>query len=65
MKHTLYEDPLTHRFAVLRLPPRFFAGDKVPVPSTARWFRTREEALATLSELFDEDEDGRAEDRPH
>jgi hypothetical protein len=62
MKHTLYEDPITHKFAVIRLPARFFDGDRVPVPRTARWFGTREEALATLSDLFNQDEDVHVEE---
>ena len=62
MKHTLYEDPITHKFAVIRLPSRYIDGDKLHVPLATRWFTTREEALATLSELFDDDEDGHEED---
>ncbi len=54
MRHGLYEDPITHRFAVFWLPPRFMDGDEVPIPPTARWFATREQAIATL---FDQDED--------
>jgi len=62
MKHTLYEDPITHKFAVIRLPARFVDGDRVPVPRSARWFGTREEALATLSDLFNQDEDVHVEE---
>jgi hypothetical protein len=65
MKHLLYEDRITHRFAVIRLPARFVEGDKVPVPTNTRWFRTREEAVATLAELFDQDEDDPREDCLH
>ena len=54
MRHGLYEDPITHKFAVIRLPSTFREGDEAPVPATPRWFETREEAVATL---FDEDED--------
>ena len=60
MKHALYEDPITHKFAVIRLPTRFSDGDTVPIPPTVRWFDTREEALATIADLFDQDEDGRS-----
>jgi len=60
MKYAIYEDPDTHRFAVVRLPPRFAQGDAVPLPSSIRWFQTRDEVIATLSELFD-DEDTRVE----
>ena len=65
MRHTLYEDPITHKFAVIRLPSTFSDGDKVPIPPTARWFGTREEALATISDLFDEAEDGDHDDCLH
>jgi hypothetical protein len=61
MKHALYEDPVTHQFAVVRLPPRFVDGDRVIPPPRVQWFGTREEALATLSDLFDQ-EDGADED---
>jgi hypothetical protein len=54
MRHGLYEDPITHKFAVIRLPSMFCEGDEVPKPLTPRWFETREEAVATL---FDEDDD--------
>ena len=62
MRHTLYEDPITGKFAVIRLPSRYVEGDKLPIPPTARWSSTRDEALATLSELFDQDEDADFED---
>jgi hypothetical protein len=57
MKHVLYEDRITHEFAMIRLPARFVEGDKVVAPPNTRWFETREEALSTLSDLFDQDED--------
>ena len=56
MKHTLYEDPVTHKFALIRLPERFADGDAVPILPTDRWFSTREEAVAALSELFNQPE---------
>jgi hypothetical protein len=56
MKHTIYEDPVTHKFAIIRVPPKFADGDKLPVPPTERWFESREEAIAALPELFDQDE---------
>ena len=65
MRHALYEDPLTHKFAVIRLPLKFIDGDEVPIPPTARWFGTREEALATISDLFDQDEKGDSDDCVH
>ena len=60
MRHILYEDPLTHKFALIKLPARYVEGATVPIPLTARWFNTRQEALATISDLFvcDEDDDG-------
>ena len=54
MKHAVYEDPITHKFAVIRLPSMFREGHEVAIPVTSRWFETREEAVATL---FDEDEE--------
>lgn len=65
MRHTLYEDPITHKFAVIRLPSRCIDGDRVPIPPTARWFGTREEALATICDLFDQDENGDHDDCLH
>lgn len=62
MRHTLYEDPITRKFAVIRLPSRYVEGNELPIPPTARWFGTRDEALATLSHLFDQDEDADLED---
>ncbi len=56
MKHVLYQDPLTHKFALIRLPKRFADGDAVPISPSDRWFSTREEAVAALTELFTQDE---------
>jgi len=56
MSHTIYEDPVTRKFAIIRLPIPFDEGDKLPIPPTARWFATREEAIAALPDLFNEDE---------
>ena len=56
MKHTIYEDPVTRKFALIRLPARFVEGDKLPILPTARWFGTREEAVAALPELFDQED---------
>ena len=52
MKHALYEDPITHKYALIRLPDKFADGDKLPILPTDRWFGTREEALAALPELL-------------
>jgi hypothetical protein len=65
MRHTLYEDPLTHKFAVVRLSSRHIEGDTVPIPATARWFGTPKEAVATLSDLFEQDEDDHIDDCVH
>jgi hypothetical protein len=34
MKITIYEDPITRTFALIRVPPRFAGGDKLPIPLT-------------------------------
>lgn len=57
MKHTIYEDPITHKFAWVRVPPDFAEGDKLPIPPTVHWLDTREEVVAALPALLDEDED--------
>jgi hypothetical protein len=56
MRHTIYEDRITHKFAIIRLPAKFVEGDKLPIPATTRWFSTREETVAALPELLDEEE---------
>ena len=56
MKHALYEDPITHQFALIRLPEQFAEGDAIPILPTERWFDTREEAVAALPELLNQDE---------
>jgi hypothetical protein len=58
MKHTIYEDPITHKFALIRVPATFEEGDKLPIPPTVHWLDTLEEAIAALPTLLDEDEDG-------
>jgi len=65
MKHGLYEHPGTHQFAMVRLPRTFIDGDRVVPPAGVRWFDTREEALATLSNLVDDGEDVPDEDHLH
>jgi hypothetical protein len=56
VKHTIYEDRITHKFAIIRLPEKFAEGDKLPIPPTTRWFSTREETVAALPDLLDQDE---------
>ena len=53
MKHVIYEDPISRKFALVRLPDRFIEGDKLPILSTERWFETHEDAVAALPELLD------------
>ena len=53
MKHTIYEDRVTHKFAIIRLPEKFAEGDKLPIPPTTRWFSTRAETLAALPDLLE------------
>ena len=56
MKYTIYEDPRTHKFALVALPNRFVEGDKFPVVASDRWFGSRAEAIAALPELLDREE---------
>ena len=56
MRHAIYEDPISRKFALVRLPGRFVEGDTLPLLPTDRWFETREEALAALTELLDRDD---------
>ena len=58
MKYAVYENPHTHQFALVRLPPRFLEGDRLPVTATERWFPTKEDALGALAELFERDDAG-------
>jgi hypothetical protein len=57
MRHTIYEDPITHKFALVKVPDKFIEGDTLPIPPTARWLTTREDAVAALAGLFEVDED--------
>jgi hypothetical protein len=56
MKYTIYQDPLTHKFAVLPLPNPFVDGDKLPILATDRWFDSHEEAVSALPELLNREE---------
>ena len=56
MKHILYEDPVTHQFALVKAPAKFADGDRLPIPAGLRWFSTREQAVAALSGLLDQEE---------
>jgi hypothetical protein len=52
MRYALYEDPVTHTFALVPLSDKFVDGDKLPILPTERWFEKREEASAALLELL-------------
>ena len=52
MRYTLYEHPVTHKFALVPLPSMFAAGDTLPILPTERWFDNRAEAIAALPELL-------------
>ncbi len=56
MKHTIYEDPVTRKFALVKVPTNFIDGDKLPIPPTAEWFATQEDAVAALRGLFEVDD---------
>lgn len=56
MKYTIYEDALTHKFALLPLPSGFVEGDKLPIVATDRWFGSRVEAIAALPDLLNQEE---------
>ena len=56
MKYTIYEDPHTHKFALLPLPNGFVEGDKLPMVATDRWFGSRVEAIAALPDLLNQEE---------
>ena len=56
MKYTIYENPVTHKYALLRLPDKFVDGDRLLIVPTDRWFDSREEAVAALPELLNREE---------
>jgi hypothetical protein len=56
MKYTIYEDPITHKYALLRLPDKFEDGDRLRILPTDRLFDSREAAVAGLSELLNQEE---------
>jgi hypothetical protein len=60
MKFALYEDPLTHKFALLALPYQFIEGDKLPLTDVDQWFGSREEAFAAVPGLLNREEQGSA-----
>jgi hypothetical protein len=56
MKHTIFEDPITHKFALVKVPVHFIEGDQLPIPPNAQWLTTRDDAVAALAGLFEVDE---------
>ncbi len=56
MKYALYEDPRTHLFTYLRLPPRFVEGDPLPEADKDCWFASHGEAVAAVAQLLDRDD---------
>ncbi len=52
MKHAIYEDPATRKFALIRVPPTFAEGDKLPIPPTVQWLDTRDGVLAALRSVL-------------
>ena len=56
MRYTIYEDPLTHQFALLPLPVHFLDGDELPITPTDRWFASHEEAVAALPDLLNRED---------
>ena len=57
MKHTIYEDPVTRKFALVRIPAKYVDGDRLPLPPTTRWLDSHEAAVASLAGLLEEEED--------
>ena len=62
MRYAIYEDPATHRFALLPVPSQFVDGDKPPILDVDRWFSSREEAIAALPDLLNREEPNSAVD---
>ena len=59
MKYAIYEDPVTHKFALLALlalPSQFVDGDTPPILDVDRWFSSREEVVAALPDLLNREE---------
>jgi hypothetical protein len=56
MKYAIYEDPVTRKFTLVRLPHHFIEGDPLTVAPTARWFETHAEAVAAVPELLNREE---------
>jgi hypothetical protein len=57
MRHALYEDPVTRKFTLIRVPPTFAEGDELPMPPTVQWLDTRADVISALPVLFEVEED--------
>ena len=57
VRHTIYEDPVTHKFALVRVPANFIDGDKLEIPATAHWLTTPGRRRRGPASLFEVDED--------
>ena len=47
--------PVTHKFALVRLADNFAEDDNPPILPTEPWFDNREEAIAVLPELLNQE----------
>jgi hypothetical protein len=56
MKYVIYEDLVTHKFALARLPDKFIDGDPLPISPPDQWFESHEDAVAALPELLNREE---------
>ena len=56
-RHTIYEHPITHKFALIRLPEHYVEGDPMPLRPSDRWFDSADGPVAVLSELLNEEDD--------
>jgi hypothetical protein len=56
MTYTIYQDSLTHKFALLALSARSVGRDRLPVVETDRWYDSCQEAIAALSDLLNRED---------
>lgn len=56
MRYALFADPVTHKFALVRLPNRYVDGDKLRILATDQWFDSHEEAVAAVPGLLNREE---------
>jgi hypothetical protein len=55
-RFTIYQHPITRKFALIKLPDDFADGDPMPLRPTDRWFDTDDGPLAALPEMIEEQE---------